>query len=261
MTYQWDSADYALHSAAQFDWARELISKLHLTGDETLLDIGCGDGKITASLARLLPRGSVTGIDSSENMVMYAKTHYSNAEYRNLTFQIMDATDLRYEDHFDVVISSATFHWIQDHISVLAGIKRCLKKTGRTLFQMGGRGNAREMIQVMDAIIEDRAWRPYFTRFIFPYWFYGPDEYRVWLADVGLEAQRRAVRVRLAGESEGLAGWIRTAWLPYVERVPRSLRESFISEIVSRYLRLHPPDEHGNVHVEMMRLEVEAIKP
>ncbi len=66
--------------------------------------------------------------------------------------------------------------------------------------------------------------------------------------------------MKLVG-AKGLAGWIRTTWLPYTERVPIAKRELFISEIVGRYLESHPIDESGMVHVDMMRLEVEAKRP
>ena len=55
--YQWNAADYAQHSSQQFKWACELTEKLHLHGDETVLDIGCGDGKVTAAIAARLPKG------------------------------------------------------------------------------------------------------------------------------------------------------------------------------------------------------------
>jgi SAM-dependent methyltransferase len=65
-SYQWDAADYASHSGAQQQWARELTARLALSGREDILDIGCGDGKVTAELATLVPEGSVTGVDSSK---------------------------------------------------------------------------------------------------------------------------------------------------------------------------------------------------
>ena len=75
-SYRWDAADYARSSSAQQGWALELIDKLALAGDETVLDIGCGDGKVTAELARRLPRGHVTGVDSSAEMVGAARVSW-----------------------------------------------------------------------------------------------------------------------------------------------------------------------------------------
>ena len=75
--YGWDAKDYAKNSQNQFQWAKELIPKLKLQGNEALLDIGCGDGKITAEIAKALPNGKVVGIDSSPEMIKLSKNHFS----------------------------------------------------------------------------------------------------------------------------------------------------------------------------------------
>jgi trans-aconitate 2-methyltransferase len=84
----------------------------------------------------------------------------------------------------------------------------------------------------------------------------------MWLQEAGLKLERVELfkrDIRHSG-SEGLAGWIRTTWLPYTRKIPVTLRDSFIKEIVDRYLELFPLDEKGAAHVKMVRLEVEAIK-
>jgi len=84
--YNWNAQDYAKNSANQFQWAKELILKLKLRGNEAVLDIGCGDGKITAELARCLPNGRVVGVDSSEKMINLAKSTFQQKDYPNLSF-------------------------------------------------------------------------------------------------------------------------------------------------------------------------------
>ena len=75
--YSWDAKDYAKNSANQFQWAKELIPKLKLKGNEALLDIGCGDGKITAEISKCLPNGRAVGIDSSAEMINLAQDKFS----------------------------------------------------------------------------------------------------------------------------------------------------------------------------------------
>jgi trans-aconitate methyltransferase len=108
----WNAADYAKNSSAQLLWAQELISKLALQGCESVLDIGCGDGKISAQLARALKNGNVLGIDLSTEMIRYASTQFSSAKYPNLSFARMDATEIRLPQKFDVAFSNATLHWV-----------------------------------------------------------------------------------------------------------------------------------------------------
>ena len=93
-TAEWNAADYAANSAAQQIWARELIAQLHLHGDEHILDVGCGDGKVTAELARALPKGSATGIDASPEMIRFARKTFSPGKHPNLEFQVMDAREI-----------------------------------------------------------------------------------------------------------------------------------------------------------------------
>jgi trans-aconitate 2-methyltransferase len=114
-SYVWNADDYAKHSSSQYKWAQELIPKLKLSGSEALLDIGCGDGKITAVLAKSLPHGCIVGIDSSENMVTLAQHTFPPDAYPNLSFQRMDARALTFQEKFDHVFSNAALHWITDY--------------------------------------------------------------------------------------------------------------------------------------------------
>ncbi|HPY93735.1 methyltransferase domain-containing protein [Methanothrix soehngenii] len=260
--HRWDPETYEKSSSAQQTWAQELLSKISIRGDERILDIGCGDGKITAEISRLVPRGSVVGVDSSLEMLNFARSRFPDELWPNLEFQHQDARDLPYHDQFDLILSFAALHWILDHRPVLAGIRRSLKSEGRVFMQFGGRGNAASVLDLAGEMIDEEKWYPYFEGFQFPYGFYGPEEYRAWLDESGL----RAVRVELLHkdmvqkDKAGLASWIESTWLPYIQRVPVEMRSDFIHEVVDRYIQLHPLDENGDVHVGMVRLEVEARK-
>ncbi|MCK5217701.1 MAG: methyltransferase domain-containing protein [Methanosarcinales archaeon] len=94
--YKWNAKEYANFSAEQQKWAEELLSKLALKGNERVLDIGCGDGKITAGIAQLLPEGSVLGIDNSKEMIRFAKENFPLEQFTNLTFELEDARTLSY---------------------------------------------------------------------------------------------------------------------------------------------------------------------
>lgn len=255
----WNPSDYAHNSAAQQTWARELIAKLHLQGHEHVLDIGCGDGKVTAEIAASVPQGSVAGIDNSPDMIGFAKAAYEGG---NLRFQIADATALPFDAEFDVVFSNACLHWIYDHRSVLHGIRRALKRGGRVLLQMGGKGNAAAILAVAGELMASQQWAPFFRNFSFRYGFHAPEDYHQWLIEAGL----KPLRVELIPKTmhhagrEGLAGWIRTTWQPYVNAVPPELRDQFVQEVVSRYLARRPLTADDEALVSMMRLEVECTK-
>ena len=261
-SYSWDAKEYEKHSTAQQIWARELIRKLQLKGDESLLDIGCGDGKVTAEIAALLPLGQVLGVDSSEDMIALARKKIPADQYANLSFALHDARRLNFIEQFDIVFSNAALHWVKDHKPVIVGIEKGLKAKGRILLQMGGQGNAEAIISLLHTIMQEKEWGGYFTDFEFPYGFYAPDVYLKCLQEAGLSPKRLELLPKDMSypDKSGLAGWIRTTWLPYLNRLPASLQEKFITELVERYIEKYPPDGDGFVHVAMVRLEVEAEK-
>jgi trans-aconitate 2-methyltransferase len=258
---RWDAEEYARNSAAQQGWARELIEKLGLSGSESVLDLGCGDGKVTAELARLLTAGRAVGVDSSADMISLARRDFPPSLHPNLQFQPGDARALEFDGEFDIVFSNATLHWVLDHGPVLKGAAKSLRPGGRILFQMGGRGNGAEIFDVARQMTAGE-WGRYFDGFVFPWGFYGPEEYAPWCSAAGLLVRRIELlpRTMLQRGADGLAGWIRTTWMPYTARVPADRREAFVREASERYVRIHPPDAHGNVAVEMVRLEVDAVK-
>lgn len=266
-SYRWDSEDYEKHSGAQQQWARELIAKLSLTGSETVLDIGCGDGKVTAEIAQSLNRGSVIGIDSSPSMIELARKRYPDGEHANLSFTLLDAVHARSETAFascfDLVFSNAALHWVKDHRPVVDGIASCLVPGGKILLQMGGRSNAHAVVEVIEELQVLPRFAPYFIDFDFPYGFLGIEEYETLLNEAGFIDQRIELieRDMIHDGKAGLCGWIRTTWLPYTERIPEQQRDEFIDMIASRYLQRKPLDADGKAHVDMVRLEVEARKP
>jgi len=260
--YKWNPEEYRASSSIQKIWGLELLDKLHLRGNETILDIGSGDGELTAQIASRVPEGRVVGIDNSAEMIELSRANFPAERYPNLSFMIKDATELDFDLEFDVIFSNATLHWILDHSPVIQGISRGLKAPGKVILQMGGKGNAAGVIHSLDAIIREPQWAQYFIGFQFPYKFYSPDEYTGLLKDAGLIPQRVELIYKDMAHpgADSFAAWIRTTWLPYTQRVHESIRERFVQEIAKRYVAGCPIDSDGYIHVDMLRLEVEAGK-
>ena len=93
----WNPEDYAKNSDAQLKWARSLTSKINLSKYKYILDVGCGDGKITADFAQSLPKSRVVGVDASPEMIAYAQNKYPFSKYPNLTFDCVDARSLNFQ--------------------------------------------------------------------------------------------------------------------------------------------------------------------
>jgi trans-aconitate 2-methyltransferase len=259
---KWNAADYAANSTIQQSWARELIARLKLRGDERVLDVGCGDGKVTAELARAIPRGLAVGVDASQQMIAFAEKAFPKQQHPNLVFHVMDARRLRFEEKFDVFFSNAALHWVDDHEAILSGAASALKHGGRLIVSCGGKGNAHDVFLALRPEMRLARWRKSFRGMPKPYFFYAPQDYTRWLPRYGFQSCRveLAPKDAIYAGAEGFATWLRTTWLPYVQRVPEQFREDFIAAVTRRYLAKHPPDADGGVHVRMVRLEIEAVK-
>jgi trans-aconitate methyltransferase len=239
-----------------------MIDKLRLSGHETVLDIGCGDGKITAEIARRVPHGRVIGVDNSKEMIGLSRASFPPSDYQNLSFLHGDAQTLEFRHEFEIAFSNATLHWVKNHAQVLAGVAQSLKAGGKILFQMGGQGNGIEIFKVANHMTGLEKWKSWFNGFEFPWNFFNVEEYRSLCAEAGFKVQRLELlpRTMIQNGVDGLNGWIRTTWMPYTQRVPTDLREVFVQEAIELYLQKHPPDALGNIAVHMVRLEVEAFR-
>jgi trans-aconitate 2-methyltransferase len=284
---QWNAADYAANSVVQQTWARELIARLKLRGDEHILDVGCGDGKITAEIARAVPRGSATGVDASSQMIEFAQKTFPPSKISNLKFQIMDAMEIGGCDassqsdesrahatgksgdvgvaatrRFDFVFSNAALHWMDNHRAFLRGAAAVLCSGGRLIVSCGGKSNAQDVFVALRPEMRLKRWREFFRRMPKPYFFYAPGDYGKWLPKCGFKIHKLKLAPKDATYDgrDGFATWLRTTWLPYTQRVPEHLREEFIAAVTDRYVAKHPPDDAGRVHVRMVRLEINAVK-
>jgi trans-aconitate methyltransferase len=261
-TARWNAAEYAANSAVQQTWARELIAQLDLRGDEQVLDVGCGDGKVTAEIGRAVPRGSATGIDASLQMIEFAQKTFPAKRNLNLEFHVMDARKIKFARPFDLIFSNAALHWVDDHEAILHGAASVLKPGGRLVVSCGGRGNAHDVFLALRPEMRLKCWRQFFRKIEAPYYFYSPTDYEKWLPRCGFKTQRVKLTPKDAvyPGRDGFAAWLRTTWLPYTQRVPEDVREEFIAGVTDRYLAKHPPDAESRVHVKMVRLEIAAVK-
>jgi trans-aconitate 2-methyltransferase len=204
----------------------------------------------------------VTGIDASAEMIEFAHKTFPKSKVGNLEFKQMDASHVHFDRQFDLLFSNAALHWMEDHQAFLRGASACLRPGGRLMVSCGGKGNAHDVYLALRPVLRMARWRGFFRKMPKPYFFYAPEDYEKWLPRFGFKTRR----VKLAPKDatypgrDGFATWLRTTWLPYTQRVPAAVREEFIAAVADRYVVRHPVDAAGQVHVRMVRLEIEAIK-
>jgi trans-aconitate methyltransferase len=179
---EWNSAEYHRLSEPQFAWGLKVLERVSLRGDETVLDAGCGTGRVTAELAKLLPRGRVVALDLSQNMLSQAREHLSGAS-AGLVCASTDA--LPFHEAFDGIFSTATFHWVKDHDRLFRELYLALKPRGWLMAQCGGGPNLARILRRAHALMES----PRFAAF-FADWK-DPQNYQ--------DAESTAARLRAAG--------------------------------------------------------------
>jgi trans-aconitate 2-methyltransferase len=259
----WNPVEYAQNSDAQLLWAKELLAEVKLPNNAAILDVGCGDGKITADLAKKLPASQVVGVDSSAEMVDYANCTYPKTAYPNLSFAQVDARSLSFAAEFDLCFSNAVLHWVDDHQAFLHGANQALRSGGQLIISCGGQGNAANILQVFAELMAMESWQEYFRDFRSAYSFYSDQDYRQWLAATSFQVdQLRLVPKDMTHQgSQGLSKWIQTTWMPFTDCVPIEQRNEFIAQFVDKYLATYPLDSRGYAHVAMVRLEAKLWKP
>ena len=258
--YTWNPQDYAQHSKSQETWARELLTQIDLRPDDTVLDIGCGDGRTTAAIARSVPHGCVIGVDLSADMIAHATTQHSKTN--NLRFTQADAAALPFTSEFTVVFSNATLHWLPDQRAAVQGIAQALRPQGRAIAQFGGQGNVADVIASFEKVADAPRWRTITTLGDMPYHFHAATTYETWLEEAGMEILecRLIPKDMIHDDTPTFVGWLRTAWHPYTAGVPDELRDAFLNDVATDYLARHPLDNQDRVHVATVRLQFRARK-
>jgi trans-aconitate methyltransferase len=231
---------------------------MHLQGSESILDVGCGDGKITAAMALAVPQGSALGVDISPSMIQAAKNSFLHT--KNLSFQLQDAAKLSFDQQFDLITSFTVMQWVLEQSAALRCFEKALKPKGKLWIQMPtGLPSAMELA-LQKTLSSDR-WKGYFTEFAAPWRFYQSEEYRTLL----LEAHLTPTRLSLVPKHErfpsrSIFQSFLKQWFPYLRPLPDDQKDAFLTDLLDLYLKILPPDEQGRVSFIVERLEVEAIK-
>jgi len=168
---EWNSAVYHRLSAPQVSWGKKVLSRLRLRGDETVLDAGCGTGRLTADLLQALPRGRVVGVDLSRNMLDSAREHLSPQVGTRVSLVECDLLHLPFEHVFDTIVSTAAFHWVLDHDQLFANLRRALVAGGWLEAQCGGGPNVVSLRNRANELAATPKFAPFFAGFREPWLF------------------------------------------------------------------------------------------
>jgi trans-aconitate 2-methyltransferase len=226
----WDGVTYDRISAPQQAWGREVVDRLSLQGDETVLDAGCGSGRVTEMLVRRVPRGRVFAVDASPSMVASARERLGP----NVDVRVMDLIDLEMEEPLDAILSTATFHWIADHERLFSRLRATLRPGGRLVAQCGGEGNVRRTREAAHAAGAEEPFAPYMDGWDGPWNFSSAELAQERLLAAGFR-QARCWLVPVTVEPPEPREFLRTVNLgSHLMRLPEDLREPFVDAVHER---------------------------
>ena len=223
----WDARTYDRSSQPQQAWASDVLARLDgIAGDATILDVGCGTGRVTELLVALVPDGRVLAVDASEGMVALARERLGD----RAQVWCQDVLDLELDEPVDVVVSTATLHWVTDHDRLWARLAEALRSGGVLEVQCGGHGNIDRVRQVIDAVAGDLApelagWSPWV--------FATPQETERRLQSAGFTTISCWLAERPT-YPEDVAAFVPTSILAaHLARLPQEQRERFSAAVVA----------------------------
>jgi trans-aconitate methyltransferase len=242
---RWDPSAYSEHARFVSDLGAPAVDLLAPKPGERILDLGCGDGALTESIAAA--GASVVGVDSSEEMV-------AGARRRGLDARLADARKLEFEDEFDAVFSNAALHWMREPDAVIAGVHRALRPGGRFVAEMGGHGCVAAITLGLVAVLSRRGIDAMKLR---PWYFPTAAEYGAKLRSAGFVLDEIVLFPRGTILPGALEDWLDTFARPFVADVPREEHRAVFSE-VARMLAPMLRDEQGVWTADYVRLRFAA---
>jgi trans-aconitate 2-methyltransferase len=246
----WDGSSYDRISGPMEALGLAVLERLPLRGDETVLDAGCGSGRITQALIERLPDGHVIAVDASESMVQAARERLPGADVRQLDLLELDLCALGREQPLDAILSTATFHWILEHDALFARLRGVLRPGGRLVAQCGGRGNIDVLRGHANDVLASEPYAGHFGDFQQPWNYAGPEESKQRLLGAGFSEAECWLRPA-PKEPEHPREFLSTIVLgPHYQHLPVQLREPFMDDVLAA---LGEP-----VVVDYVRLNIDA---
>jgi trans-aconitate 2-methyltransferase len=224
----WDAQTYAQVSAPQQAWAQEQFARIGaLSGEELILDAGCGSGNITAQLSEMVPNGHVYAVDFSPAMVEHTQALLGD----RVTASCQDLQELELPQPVDLIFSNATFHWIHDHQKLFNALHRALKPGGQLVAQCGGKGNIEQFRKVPEQIASMPPFAEHFKDDK-PWFYANAEETRERLERAGFTEIETWLAPRPT-TLEDVRPFITTVCLlPMLNQLPDDLREPFTDAVL-----------------------------
>lgn len=231
----WNASQYEKHNQVDKNFSNSFVQGISLKSNEKILDVGCGDGRITAQLAKQVPQGEVIGLDPSASMITFAKNFQKQEGIKNVDFLQGNAETFSLKKKFDVIIAIHVLHWLVDPEKALKNIYNHLQPGGKVYFMLAmKKGNVsleKALRKTMNTQRED------FENFEDPIHPYAIEEFRQLLLATGFQVDKLCYSLH---EEEfkskaTLFKWLEQ-WLPHYKFLRQEKRAKFLNDVIDNYL-------------------------
>ena len=246
----WDGASYDRISAPQETLGRAVLGRMDLRGDETVLDAGCGSGRVTEALLERLPRGRVIAVDASPSMIEQARGRFGERE--RVEVHQMDLLELELAQPVDAVLSTATFHWVLDHDALFRRLHAALRPGGQLVAQCGGEGNIDRLRGVANGVLEREPYAQHFRDWRTPWYYAAPEPTRECLLAAGFTAAECWLQPAPQYPEQPREFLAKVILGPHVQRLPEDLRDPFLDEVLEKV-------GESELMVDYVRLNMDAV--
>ena len=237
MTSRWDGASYSSVGALQRALAAAEVDTIAWRGDERVLDVGCGDGAITALLAARVPDGRVLGVDSAAAQIAFAAREHVAP---NLRFEVQDAVDVVSPWSADVVTSFNALHWVPDLPAAAGRLAACATAGGRLVVRVVAHVGRESLESVILHVCRSSRWAERFAGFTSPTTHLSPEEWTALFAAAGFVDVVAEVEDREwdFGSREGFAAWLRVNAGSWSRRLTPDGVDPFVEDVLAAYLEV-----------------------
>jgi trans-aconitate 2-methyltransferase len=266
LTLEWNAAAYEALSAPQTGWGANLLEhflKRHpLRGNEIVIDAGCGTGKVTELLLRHVPKGKVLAVDGSKAMVEAAARRFAGEP--RVRVECRDLLWLEVKRPVDLILSTATFHWIRDHQRLFYRLAQALKPGGRLVAQCGGAGNISRAVRATQEVMGEERFQDRFEGWEDPKEYADAETTRIRLENAGFEKVKTWLHEEPTrfDSVDKLTRFLKTVVLgQHLQRLPEEDHVPFAAAVAAKISAVEDPPVLDYVRLNIMATRSRLAQP
>ena len=252
----WDGKHYANHSEWQFGMAAKALHFMQIPTNAKILDIGCGDGRFTKHLAKLVPNGELLGLDPSSSMLDAAQANIMP----NLSFVSGNAVSLPFKNKFDRIVAFNSLHWVSEMKLALEQVCNALVPGGQVLILVAPIQVRHPLHQIINEVAKKEKWNLYFDNALNFFPFHTFAEWATLIEESGLIPENlQLIDASLDYKDKKSFADSLVGWVPF-GTIPECKKKEYVADIVESYIAAIPCGPKGVVHYLLDELVIVASK-